>query len=274
MQIGQKKNETQEKRSNSLAKMMMQRDKAKIGQLQKADYIELLKAPRGQKYLELLAKTTELCDQLVDIEAAIEKLEQEVEQENALLPASDAEATTQSEAATPPAKKMWWEDDASTATTEEAKLEQQKVTWTQSTPTWTKASPDTAGRMQALKEKQQRIQEMKQRRDDLVEEFKAAQKEFEAQLPVPEKVIGMIYPGWNEKILLKYGIIACPGTAYRTPQELLEQVQPRSEQEERQWLKGDTVYREYFCEKLLLVEIYMEAVCVVYKDGKTVVIEN
>lgn len=304
MQQKQKKSESISKNTSNVAKMLLQRDKNRLKEQQKHAYIELLKAPRGKEYLRLLAKTTELSRQLTDIEDEIAQLEAELEQEAETLPASDALVESADEPEIPvdsERREKAEQREKSDATEEKVQDENEiKITWKsqavqetseiqavkeQSTiersakeqpqiqVSWKNASVDTGARMKQFKEKQQRLAERKRQREAVAEEFRAAMREFEAQLPVPNKMIGLLWPGQNTELLMRYGVIACPGTAWNSPEELVEQIQPRSEQEERQWYKGGVEYERHVCDELLLVEIYMDVVCVVYKDGKTKVIE-
>ena len=269
MQQKQNKTEAISKKTSSFSQMMLQRDKNRLKEQQKHAYIELLKAPRGKKYLSLLEKTTELCQQLTDIEEEIKQLESELEQEADTFPASDAFGDAKETVSSIPEIKVRWNQPVSTKTgsaVEQGNEPQQQFAWEN-------AKTDAKAVIKSYKEKQQRLFEMKRRQEAMAEQFRTAMNEFMEQLPAPDKLVGMIYPDWSIELLMKYGVIACPGTSYETPQELIEQVQPRSEQEERQWLKGDEVYRTHFCDELLLVEIYMEVVCVVYKGGNTLVIE-
>lgn len=290
MQQKQKKSESTSKNTSSVAKMMLQRDKNRLKEQQKHAYIELLKAPRGKEYLRLLAKTTEFSQQLADIEDEIKQLELELEQEAETLPASDAftDADAEAEALESFKESEDFEEEIEDATVAEPAI---KVRWntpkatqemqagqaereTQRTQVaWKNAKTDAKAVMKSYKEKQQRLFEMKRRQEAIAEEFRTAMEEFKEQLPAPDKCIGLLWPGVNAEILMRYGVIACPGTAWDSPEELVEQVQPRSEQEERQWYKGGVEYEKHFCDELLMVEIYMEAICVVYKDGNTLVIE-
>ncbi len=122
-------------------------------------------------------------------------------------------------------------------------------------------------------EAESRLFKLKERHQSLLEEFKYTTEQFVKEIPVPEKLQGIIYPDWNEKILLKYGIISCPGETFSTTEELLGLVQPKSKREEEQWCKGVREYRRHVSDNLLLTEIYMDVVCVVFKNGETLVIE-
>lgn len=122
-------------------------------------------------------------------------------------------------------------------------------------------------------EAESRLFKLKQRHQSLLEEFKYTMEKFIKEIPVPDKISGIIYPDYNEKILLKYGIISCPGEAFCTEQELIEHVKPDSKKVEEQWRKGFWEYYKYRDKDLLLTEIYMDMICVVLKNGETIVIE-
>jgi len=307
MQQRQSKSVAEAKKTNSFSKMMLQRDKNRLQAKQKQPYIELLKDPRGKEYLRLLAESTGICKQLEEIEEQLKQLEQEIKQEEAMLPASndclqrenENKAKTMSESVSSwlttetEEKVLSWlttktgENNSSWLTTETeennsswltTKEEETVSSWLgtevkEEEESWldVKRGPiDIAG---SCEQKRKHLMQMQKRRDELVVQFKEAQKAFQEQLPIPEKCLGLIYPDWNTDILLKYGIIACPGNKFSTPEELIAQVQPRTQEEERQWLKGNDAYQMYFCEELLLVEIYRDVVCVVYKGGNVKVIE-
>lgn len=253
MQQKQNKSEATSKNTGNFAKMMLQRDKNRLKEQQKHASIELLKEPRGKEYFRLLEEVSGLCENLTEVEDEITQLEAELEQAAVTISSSDV---------------MKVIDRPKEESSDEGEI---KVTW-KSQPVQDVPKIQTAG-VKAFKEKQKRLAERKQKREEMAEQLRTAMHEFEAQLPAPDKLIGMVWPDMNTDILIRYGVIPCPGFAYTSPEELLEQVQPSSEQEERQWLKGNEAAHTYWDNELLIVEIYMEAVCVVFKDGHTIVIE-
>lgn len=275
MQQKQSKSETATKKGNSFGKMMLQKDKNRFQMKEQQAYIELLKAPRGKEYLRLLGKTRGIAKQLAEMDEEIKRLQQEIEREAEMLPA-DVLSTE----SIPEEKR-----------TEEDKPEQESVPWMtgasklgtspawmtdaskKSTAAWADTKIDAAGVMQSYEEKKQKLLQLQAEQSRLVEEFQKEQKAFIEQLPAPDRLIGWLWPDWSTDILLRYGVIPCPGTVWKSQEELLEQVQPRTEQEERQWIKGSDVYLKHYCDELLVVEVYMEAVCVVFMDGSTTVIE-
>lgn len=268
MQQKQKKTEVASQKANSFAKMMLQRDKDRAKAQQKHAYMELLKAPRGKEYLRLLAESSRLCEQLAVMEEEIKQLETQLEQES-----SEIKVTWKSNVMGEASEVQVAEVQLHTQAAEVQPDTQTGKEQSQIQVSWKRASLDAGARIRQMKEKQQRLMEMKRQRERVAEQFRKAMQEFEAQLPAPDKLIGMIWPDSNTEILLKYGVIPCPGFAFGSPEELIEQVKPKSEKEEQQWLKGNEACHTYGGDALLIVEIYMEAICVVYKDGNTIVIE-
>ena len=298
MQQEQKRNQGQAKKGSSLGMLMAQRDKNRLKEQQKASYIELLKRPRSKEYLYYLAKTAKFCEQLAELEAEMKQLEQEAAREEALLPELEnqkaeienpddtkfAKLNRTTDEATKTEIPSWTTDEAtkteipSWITAEETKAK--TPSWTAAepskaaTPAWTKETKNAAERVAEFKEKQKRIAQLKQQIERTTEELKEARSQFEAQLPAPEIMLGMVWPGNKTEILMKYGVIAVPGDTWKTPKELLDIAQPKDAQEEKQWLKASEVFQKYVCTKLLIVEIYREIICVVYDDGQVRVIED
>lgn len=284
MQQKQNKTESSMKNSNSFGTMMLQKDKKRFQMKEKQAYIELLKAPRGKEYFRLLGKIKEVANQLADVDGEIEKLQQEIAQEEGMLPGEKQfQATCAQEGKSDKESIPWMTDTTKESTvpwvTDTAK--ENTVSWGMSTSkkeevSWLVEGKNEAGVLQRIEEKKQKLLELQREQNRLIEEFQKEQRAFMAQLPVPDKCISMIWNGVNEHILLKYGVIVCPGTAFNSPEELLEITKPRSEQEERQILKGNDAYQMYwqqYGENLLITEIYMDVICVVLMDGNTIVIE-
>lgn len=277
MQQYQKKSEATSKKTSSIANLMIQRDKERVKTQQRKAYIELLKEPRGKKYLSLLAKITSLRKQFIDVEAEIKKLEAELKNEAVTLPISKNlnEIVEEIEITSESLVEEVQKENKIDIPWKQEMLMSKGIHPKESTiqVSWKNPSMDTGEEIKRFKEKQQRLMEMKKQRKEITEQFRTAQREFEAQLPVPEKLLGMLYPSINENILIKYGVIDGPGYPANSPEELFDNVQPRNEEEERQWLKGLEVSHTYYCDELLIVEVYMDVICVVYKNGNTTVIE-
>lgn len=148
----------------------------------------------------------------------------------------------------------------------------QKKSW------WEEELPDTAetGEAQAA-----RNRELQRQKEELEIQYRAMkqqlaeyQEQLERELPVTSGRIGLIYPSTKEQKLIRYGVIAAAGNSYDSPAELLRQVQPKNQQEEKQWLEGDKVYHAHANENLLDVEIYLYAVCIIYEDGTSKVFRD
>lgn len=224
---------------NSLAKMMSQMDRRKIQekaeQKPDEDYYRKLAEPRNSNYLRLFREQAQLVDQLEQTEKKIETLEKAMEQ-------AVEQPQTQ--------KKSWWEEGL----------------------------PDMAetGQAQEIRnlELQRQKEELETQYQAMKQQLAEYQEQFERQLPVTSGMLGLIYPSTKEQKLLRYGVIVTSGNSYDSPAELLEQVRPRDQQEEKQWLEGDKVYHAYYSESLLDVEIYMYAVCIVYEDGTSKVFRD
>ena len=280
----QKKNvEQKQKKTGSFAQLMAQRDKDRLEVQNKQDDLERYEKPRGKEYMRLFAEIAELCDRLSELDAEIElmdwKLEKEAaEQEGEQLPAS---AMLEEEVTKTEIKVTWTEarEQTSQLSCIDETSKTSTVSWLEKTPQtsqifWTQNVFNGVSALQRMKEKQERVQQLKQQREELVAQLQEAQRQFEAQLPTPKKLVGVVYPTVNQEILMKYGVIACPGMAYSSPKELLEQVKPKTQKEEEQWLKGDQAYKKYYSKNLLVVEVYLEVICVVYKTGEVKVLED
>ena len=234
------------KKTSNLAKMMAQMDQAKTES--KEDIYELLKKPRSKEYIRLVAKQQELTAKMEEIQQKLEELP----------PVEEIAAIPQEITAV---EKGWWEEEI------ESPVPEVEVTL-----------QDEASAQQEIIDKQNKLQEQ---REELEAQYQKLQVQLEesrealkAQLPVSSGLLGLIYPSDKQAKLMNYGVIAAPGNAYHSPQELLEQVKPKSEQEEKQWLKGNNCYNEYYSDTLLDIEVYLFAICVVYEDGPCKVIKS
>lgn len=89
---------------------------------------------------------------------------------------------------------------------------------------------------------------------------------LEVEMPVGHGRLGMIYCLDKEGKLIDLGAIAGPGTPFGSVEELLNMTKPQTEQEKRQWIKGNDAYWSVNGD-CLVVEIYLTAICVVFDDG-------
>ena len=77
MQNWQSKTKTNAKTSNNISKMMAERDKNRLQEKKKKDFIELFKKPRSKEYMMFLKQKIELEKKIRDIEEQISDLEQD-----------------------------------------------------------------------------------------------------------------------------------------------------------------------------------------------------
>ena len=285
--------------ANSFSKMVAHRDKNKLQEKKRKDYIELLKKPRSKEYLMFFNKKVELEKKICDIQEEIDKLEREIGE----LPEEVKEVEINNQEAESKAKTQepkWWETEeesqevkeenkggkttskwweAEEEGQEENKGSQTTSKWweteeesrlTETKPSWMNASFSNKEETKKQMEKLERKQELQRQQEQLLEEWEEASRQFEAQLPV-ENVVGAVYCGWFTRLLKRWGFISVPGTAYHSPQELLDITQPDSEKVAERWLKGDQALMET---RAILVEIYMDVLCLVYSDGNVDVLEE
>ncbi|MDD6136710.1 MAG: hypothetical protein PUB54_05995 [Lachnospiraceae bacterium] len=245
----QSKNEN--KNTSNIAQMMAQMDKKKRVEKIPEEYFELLKKPRSKKYLQLVAEQIQLSADMENVAVQIRQLEDALEE------TEEGVGDSQS--------KEWWEE------------EKIPVETTGEESDWTRESVDlteiTERAKQKKKELQAKKEELEREYQELAQKLEESKKELERELPVGDGRLGMIYPSCYEQKLLDYGVIAVPGSPYFSQKDLLDQVKPKSKQEEKQWCKGNEYYHLHVYERkenVLLIEIYMFAICVVYEQGTTV----
>ena len=240
------------KKTSNLAKMMAQMDQAKTES--KEDIYELLKKPRSKEYIRLVAKQQELTAKMEEIQQKLEELPP-VEEITSIAQEIPIQQKITVE------EKGWWEEEIESSGPEvEVALQDD-----------TSAQQEIIDKQNKQQEQREELEAQYQKLQVLLEESREALK---AQLPISSGLVGLIYPSDKQAKLMNYGVIAAPGNAYHSPQELLEQVKPKSEQEEKQWLKGNNCYKEYYSDTLLDIEVYLFAICVVYEDGPCKVIKS
>jgi len=243
MKENQSMQDIKKKSCSSLAKMMAARDRDKLKSKKANTSPQLLRQPRSQNYVSLLRRTGELSAALEQLEEEISELELQV-----VSPLRMEEKNEQ---------PTWVPEEKCT----------EPVSWL------TEQVTTPVESLQQIEELTHRLEELIQKREELVVELQNTYEAFLQEIPEAENTIGLIYPLCNTEVLMRYGVIPCVGSGYASKEELLQQVKPASEKIKQQWLKGDDVYEAYCCFSLLCVEIYMDTICVVWKDGDVLVIE-
>lgn len=259
-------------------------------QREDSTYYRKLARPRSVKYLELLSKEMQIAERLAELYELLDKCGRTASAgERPKPPIGDGQV--QEGKAQQAAMPEWWQadvkplqadydipedgnsgidwlksdgdDERTEDKTEEVQIEELQQT--------TEEQPQTQEWWQADVQKVQQeetfdnsaiLEEIAQLKAELEEVRKAV----EAEMPVGHGRLGMIYRSDKEGKLIGLGAIPGPGIPFHSPEELLEQRQPQTEQEKQQWLKGNDVYMEVRGE-CLVVEIYLTAICVVFDDG-------
>jgi len=78
----------------------------------------------------------------------------------------------------------------------------------------------------------------------------------------------MIYPTFREGELICAGVIKGKGWGFNGEEELCDKVKPETKRERAMLILGNSILDREL-EQVLNIEIYPEAVCVVYPNGLT-----
>lgn len=249
---------------------MLQRDKKKIYEKKRQEYLEVLKKPRSKEYLRYFFKRTELEQEICKIEQQIQELSKEISREitkddsieeiwsteNVKI-AKEEENIQESFGENNIKERKWWEMEPNTYKKEE------KNSWLNENVS---GKEDRKRKMEKLERKQQ----LQNQRERLVEEWKEASRQFEQQMP-DINALGMVYNGLFTGLLKKWGIISISGESYRTPQELLNLVNPETEVVAERWINGDKIFQRGGA---ILVEIYMDVFCRIDSQGNVELVEE
>ena len=291
MQNWQNKSKTTSKESNSISKMMAQRDKNKIQEKKKKEFIELLKKPRTKEYMMFLHQKIELEKKIRDIEEQISDLDKdseilledgntsEIEVQETKSSLEDKTVSkwweTNQEEKSIETTPKWWETEENKEVVEEERSSTYPK-WTDTVQleekvSWLNEEDTKVDSIKEQMEKMERKQELQRQREALLQEYEEISSQFEKQLPVPEKTIGIVYWGSFTEVLRKWGVISVPGTSYSSPQDLLDIAKPDSEEVAERWIKGDRALRTI---DTMAVEIYMDVLCLIYDNGDVKVKEE
>ncbi len=233
---------------------------------QDASYFRRLSRPRSRKYMEAVARYIELTERLRVLNAGGGN-SLDGGQDNPAADNREAVDTVAVEAAEVVEEMMsqaapveWWQQDleslkaeAVSVVQEDCQAEEQRE---MSQEWWTQEV-----KLNAVKQDNSAVlAEIRQLKAELAQ-VKAA---IEEELPVGSGFVGYIYDSTKEATMLQWGIDTSLGRTYCSDAELVQGAQ--SEKEVQQWIKGDRTYNRYR-DTCVFVEVFMEAVCVVYPDG-------
>ena len=281
--IGVKKEAAVKKQNydDKVAKAMEALNRRKQQEKEDEEFYQMLSKPRSKKYVSLVMKQQQLAARLGELKASERAAHQEagqfVEQETP----EDVKETRREiteeipekpETASEPEKpKAWWETSEETSAKPEAATTQEKPKeWWETSSVqdtrekWWDIKEDTLVKEPAVTYDEDKINEEIAQIERELEELA---REIEEEFPMSTRQLGVIYWSHKQDRLINMGVISAPGTPYFSLEDLYGQVQPRSEQEKKQWAKGDSVIHEDISDSLLIVEIYLTAVCAVNDDG-------
>jgi len=102
----------------------------------------------------------------------------------------------------------------------------------------------------------------------LDEEMESLKKNLEGMFPESRRMQCMIYPTFREGELICAGVIKGKGWGFNGEEELCDKVKPETKRERAMLILGNSILDREL-EQVLNIEIYPEAVCVVYPNGLT-----
>ncbi|MBQ8633476.1 MAG: hypothetical protein IJ420_07700 [Lachnospiraceae bacterium] len=202
-------------------------------------FIRNISMPREEDYVQLIAKQLDMLNRKEELLAELEKIEvpQEVQEEKEVEKAGTAAHQ----------KKDTEIKKAETAVTQTLQTVKQEKT---------------------PSKEEIRKREIEQELKRLDEEMAFLKKNLEDMFPESRRLQCMIYPSFREGELLSVGVIKNRGCAYEDGEELCERIKPETKQERAMLLLGNKILQQEIYQ-VLNIEIYPEAVCVVYPNGLT-----
>lgn len=203
------------------------------------NFIRNLSMPREEEYVQLIAKQLDMLNRKEELLAELEKIEvpQEVQEEKEVEYVGLADHQ----------KK-----DKEPKKTETAVAQTVKTVKQEKTPS----------------KEEIRKREIEQELKRLDEEMAFLKKNLEDMFPESRRLQCMIYPSFREGELLSVGVIKNRGSKYEDGEELCERIKPETKRERAMLLLGNNILQQEI-DQVLNIEIYPEAVCVVYPNGLT-----
>lgn len=240
-----------DKIANAMNKLNQRKQQAK----EEEEIIQILSKPRSKKYIELVKKSIQMTQRLSELEARkkelIGKPEQEIEKKRWEV---EKEAQENSEQET---EKGWWEVEKEVQENPEQETEKG----------WWEVTKEVSVESEQTIDNSQIEEEINREMERIQQELEELDRALNEEMPICSRRLGMIYCSLKEETLINQGIISGPGRPYFSLPDLYEQVQAKTEREKKQWKTGDQAYHENWSESMLIVEIYLMAVCVVWDDG-------
>ena len=203
-------------------------------------FIRNISMPRDDEYVQLIAEQIEL---LYKKEALLAEL---------------AEIGTEQEPQ--PEEKMSKEGALEASQEKNADAKKQKTMQAQAAQTIKEAKTPS--------KEEVRKKELEAELKRLDEEAAFLKKNLEEMFPESRRMQCMIYPLFREGELICAGVINGRGRSYHGEEELCDIVKPETKRERAMLQLGNSILTEEL-DQVLNIEIYPEAVCVVYPNGLT-----
>lgn len=203
-------------------------------------FIRTISMPRDEEYVQLISKQIELLNKKEELLAELDEIGTEQEsQSGEKIPEVKEQVNSRRE----------------NANEKKYKAEEQKTT------------QDVKIAKTPSKE-EIRKKEIEAELKRLDEEMAFLKKNLEEMFPESRRMQCMIYPSFREGELICAGVIRGRGWSYDGGEELCDIVKPETKRERAMLILGNSILdRELY--EVLNIEIYPEAVCVVYPNGLT-----
>ncbi|MCM1044215.1 MAG: hypothetical protein NC417_01785 [Candidatus Gastranaerophilales bacterium] len=283
-----------QKQDDNIAKAMSRLHQRQQQAKEEEEIFRMLSKPRSKKYIELVKKSIQMTQRLGELEARRRELSAKSEQE-----AEKALCNVREETPTEPeeeAGKAWWNVREEASVKQERKAptkperkteavpptkpeeEAGKAWWEvreekrtepeQETETgWWDVREEASAKQEQTLETSRIEEEINREMEQIRQELEELNRALDEEMPMYSRSLGFIYSFLKEEALINQGVISGPGTPFFSLADLLDLVQSQTEQEKKQWATGNQVYRENWSKSLLVVEVYLTAVCVVWDDG-------
>ena len=203
-------------------------------------FIRTISMPRDEEYVQLISKQIELLNKKEELLAELEEVEGKEETEQGFGMPEDT------------VSEDFPREDADVQKQEKAEKKTVQAVKNANTPS----------------KEEIRKKEIEAELKRLDEEMSFLKKNLEDMFPESRRMQCMIYPSFRAGELIRAGVIKGQGWGYNGGEELCDVVKPETKRERAMLLLGDSILTKEL-DQVLNIEIYPEAVCVVYPNGLT-----
>lgn len=212
------------------------------------EFIRNISIPRDEEYVQLIARQIEVLNRKEELLAELEELKEEQEK----LPGKEAETEAFENRAAVVNPEI--SRSGHTNNQKQVNVEQKVV--------------QDARKQQTPSKEEVRKKEIEAELKRLDEEAAFLKKNLEDMFPESRRMQCMIYPSFRAGELIRAGVIRDRGWGYEGGEELCARVKPDTTRERGMLILGDSILQKELYQ-VLNIEIYPEAVCVVYPNGLT-----